>query len=94
MTSVQEQYTEMVKQSQDAVQAAVEAWTKTVQDAFGNLPTTAPVKADEVIDQVFDFATKLLGAQRDFAKHLVATGTTAAETFRTSAAETTRAAQN
>jgi hypothetical protein len=92
MTTAQEQYTEIVKQGQDAVQAALDTWTRTVQDAFGKLPTTPPVKAEEVIDQVFDFAAKLLGAQRDFAKHLVATGTTAVETIRNGAAEATGAA--
>jgi hypothetical protein len=73
MTTAQEQYTEIVKQGQDAVRTAVDTWTRTVQDTFAKLPTTAPVDADQVIDQVFDFADKMLGAQRDFAKHLVKT---------------------
>jgi hypothetical protein len=93
MTNAQEQYTELVKQSQDAVRTAVDTWTRTVQDTFAQLPTTAPVNADEVIDQVFDFAGKLLGAQREFAKHLVATSTAAAEKVRQGAARTTEAVQ-
>jgi hypothetical protein len=92
MTTAQEQYTEIVKQGQDAVLAAVDTWTRTVQDAFGQLPTTPPVKPEQIVDQVFDFAGKVLGAQRDFAKHLIATSTAAAENIRTGAAQATEAA--
>jgi len=94
MTTVQEQYTEIVKQSQEAVLTAVEAWTKTVQDAFGQLPTASvPVDPNQVIDQVFDFAGKLLAAQRDFAKNLVHTSTSVAETLRQSATKAADTAQ-
>jgi hypothetical protein len=92
VTSIQEQYTETVKQAQDAVLTAVDAWTKTVQDAVGQLPAVAPVlNPDQVIDQVFDFAQKLLAAQREFAKNLVHTSTQVAETIRQGAARTTEA---
>jgi len=92
MATAQEQYTEVVKQSQDAVLTAVDTWTRTVQDAFGQLPTAAPVDPNQVIDQVFDFAGKLLGAQRDFAKHLVSTSTAAADTIRQGTVKATEAA--
>lgn len=92
MTNAQEQYTEIVKQSQDAVKTAVDTWTRTVQDAFGKLPTTAPVDANQVIDQVFDFAGNLLNAQRDFAKHLVSTSAAAADTIRQGTVKATEAA--
>jgi hypothetical protein len=96
MATAQEQYTEYVKQSQDAVQSAVDTWTKTVQDAFGQLPSTLPttptsIDPEQVIDQVFDFAASLLGAQREFAKNLVHTSTSLAETVRQSATRTVEA---
>jgi len=94
VTTIQEQYTEIVKQSQEAVLTAVEAWTKTVQDAFGQLPAASvPVDPEQVIDQVFDFAGKLLAAQRDFAKNLVHTSTSVAETLRQSATKAADTAQ-
>jgi hypothetical protein len=81
MPSVQEQYTQVVQQSQEAVLAAVDSWTRTVQDAAGRLPVT-PSGADptKVIDQVFDFAGKMLEMQRDFAKNLVKTSASAVDT--------------
>lgn len=93
MPTAQEQYTEIVKQSQDAVQTAVDSWSRTVQDAFGQLPTAAPVDPNQVIDQVFDFAGTLLGAQRDFAKHLVSTSAAAADTIRQTTVKATEAAK-
>lgn len=89
MTTTQEQYTEILKQSQDAIRTAVDTWTRTVQDAFGKLPSTAPVAPDQMIDQAFDFAGTVLDAQRDLAKHLVATSAAAADTVRKAAAQAT-----
>jgi hypothetical protein len=91
--TIQEQYTEIVKQSQEAALTAVDAWTSAVQDAFGKLPTglpaaRLPVEPNQVIDQYFDFATKLLATQRDFAKNLVHASTSAAETLRQGATQT------
>jgi hypothetical protein len=83
VTTVQEQYTEIIKQGQEAVLTAVDSWTKTVQDAYGQLPAVAlPVDPNHAIDQVFDFAAKLLATQRDLAKNLVHTSTSVAETLR------------
>lgn len=89
MATVQEQYTEIVKQSQDAVLSAVDTWTRTVQDAFGQVPTpTTQVDPSDVIDQVFEFATKLLAMQRDFAHNLVKTSSAATDALRQGAAQT------
>jgi len=94
VTTIQQQYTEIVKQSQEAVLTAVDTWTKTVQDAFGQLPAAAlPVDPDQVIDQVYDFTANLLSAQRDFAKNLVHTSTSVVETFRQGANRTAEATQ-
>lgn len=75
MTSPQEQYTESLKKNQQAVLDAFEAWTKSAQSAF-TTPTanlTSPLRPDQVIDQVFDFAEQMLAVQRQFAKSLAAT---------------------
>jgi hypothetical protein len=88
MPTLTEQYTEMVQQSQDAVRAAVDNWTKTVQQAIGQLPTTAtPFDANQVVDQVFDLAEKVLKAQRDFAKNLISTSTAVGEAVAARATE-------
>ena len=46
------------------------------------MPGAAAVDPQQVIDQVFDFATMLLNAQREFAKQLVATSTAAADSLK------------
>jgi len=81
MTSPQEQYAESLRSNQAAVVKAIEAWTKSAQNAFSNpaMPAPAPVDAVQVIDQVFDFAERMLAAQRDFAKSLAAQAASAAE---------------
>jgi hypothetical protein len=79
MSSPQEQYTESLKQSQKAVLDAFEAWTKSAQSAF-SAPTAAsvasPMRPDQVIDQVFDFAEQMLAVQRQFAKSMAAAAAT------------------
>jgi hypothetical protein len=82
MSSPQDQYVEAFKQTQDTMRAAFDAWTHAFQQVFGQLSGGAPVNPQQVIDQVFDFATMLLNAQRDFAKQLVATSTAAAESIK------------
>jgi hypothetical protein len=78
MTSPQP-YTETFKQTQDTIVAAFDTWTKAFQQGLGQLPGAGAVDPGQVIDQVFDFATMLLNAQRDFAKQLVATASAATE---------------
>ena len=81
MTSPQ-QYTETFKQTQDTIVSAFDAWTKAFQQGLGQLPGAGAVDPQQVIDQVFDFATMLLNAQRDFAKQLVTTTTAATESLK------------
>ena len=48
MTTWTEQYTDIVKQSGEAARTAVDNWTKTVQQAMGQLPTAgAPFDGGE-----------------------------------------------
>ncbi len=87
MTAIQDQYTELLKQGQDAALAALETWKKTFQQALGQLPHPGPVSPEHVIDQVYDFAGHLLDAQRDLAKQVLATSTAAADKVRESVAQ-------
>ncbi len=72
VTTPQDQYRDLVQQSQQAMQSAVETWTRTVQDTVTSLPTN-PTQVDpgQVVDQVFDFAERMLEMQRDFTKNLL-----------------------
>jgi hypothetical protein len=75
MTIDTEQYTQFFTQGQDAVRATVETWTNTLKDAAGRVPTLASTfDAEAAVDQYFDLNEKVLEAQRDFAKRLLATG--------------------
>ena len=70
--SVQDQYTDTVRQTQEAWSGAVETWTNGVQKAFG--APVAPFRTTDptaTIDQLFDFAEKALQVQREFVKNLV-----------------------
>lgn len=80
MSSPQEQFTALARQSQEAVVSAVDSWTRTVQQAVSQMSApTAQADPNQVIDQVFDFAKKMLEMQRDFAKNLVQSSTSAVE---------------
>jgi hypothetical protein len=86
MASPQDQYAEPLKAGQEAVAQAVDAWTKSAQRAFGTQPvgTSGHFDPNQVIDQVFDFAEKMLQVQREYAKTLTSTAASAAEAARTS----------
>jgi hypothetical protein len=82
MATVQEQYTETIKQGQEAVFGAVDTWTRAVQDAWGRFPVTDPTEA---IDEFYAATHRLLDVQRDLAKGVVGTTTSFAETVRNEA---------
>lgn len=77
MTSGPEQYLESARKSQETVRNAIDSWTKSIQQMFGQtIPTSmGSVDATQIIDQVFDFAEQMLKMQRQFAKNLVASNT-------------------
>ena len=80
MTNPAEQYSALAQQGQEAVRSAIDSWTRALKDAAAKFPTVpAAYDADKVIDQVFDFAEKLLEVQRDFAKTLIKSSVSAAE---------------
>jgi hypothetical protein len=71
--SVQEQYSENIRQTQEAWLKAVESWTNSVQSAFGQTSGNNPfgnVDPNTFIDQYFDLAQKTLEAQREVAKKM------------------------
>lgn len=92
MTAFPTEYTEYVQQGQDAVKSAFETWTKTIQDFTGSLtPLTPATDPSAAIDQVFDFAAKVLDVQRKFAKEIAQTTASTGETVQrhlTAVAET------
>ncbi len=81
MATPQEQYLESLRNGQQAVVQAMEAWTKSAQQAFGGSEASKAgnaVNPDVVIDQVFDFAEQMLAMQRRFAKALASSAAEAA----------------
>lgn len=82
MTTVQEQYGEVLQQGQQAVLNSVNAWNKTFQETVGSWATTPGRYAPEqVVDQVYDFAGKVLESQRELVKTVWTTTAQATETF-------------
>jgi hypothetical protein len=73
--TAQDQVLSAVRQSQKAVVDAVGAWAKAVEKAVPELPNTPKgvdvPKPAEVVENAFDYAEKLLAAQRAFAKDLL-----------------------
>jgi hypothetical protein len=71
---MQDQFLATVRQSQQAVVDAVAAWASAVKEITPAVPVSTPdefPKPSDVIDDAFDFAQKLLDAQRDFAQHVI-----------------------
>ncbi len=95
MATLQEQYLEVMQQSQQAVLNAVDSWTKTVQESAGTLPTgPAQVDPRQVVDQVFDFAEKLLEMQRDFARNLLQSSAALQENLAQQSAQAGQSSEN
>lgn len=90
MSTPQDQYKQAVQQTQDAFQSAVDSWTKTVQQGFSSVPT-APNQVDprQVVDQVFDFAEKMLEMQRDLTKNLLQSSQSLSESWTQAAGQAT-----
>lgn len=71
----QEQILATVRQSQEAVVEAVAAWAKAVEGLVPSIPPMPGAeelpKPQAVVENAFDFAQKLLDAQRDFSRKLL-----------------------
>jgi hypothetical protein len=77
-TASQERILATIRQSQQAVVDAVATWAKAVEGIAPAVPA-APgseqlPKPEAVVENAFDFAQKLLDAQRDFARKVIAAG--------------------
>jgi DNA polymerase III gamma/tau subunit len=84
MTSSQDTYTQTLRSAQDAVVEAFRTWTDTAKGAWATAPgaATSGVDPQQVVEQVFDFAEKMLAVQREFAKSLAVTAASATEAAR------------
>lgn len=93
MPTIQEQYTEVARQGQDAVLTAVDAWTRAVEDMAGKM-TVLPPHPDysQVIDQVYDFASNVIDAQRTVAKTVLSSSMSFAESVTEQATSTAQEA--
>lgn len=85
-TTVQDRYTDTIRQTQETWAATVKSMTDNASKAFSvsdsPLVTMDPSQA---IDQVFDFWTKTLDVQREAAKQLASATVEASETLRSHA---------
>ena len=81
--TIQDQYIETFRQTQDTWAETVKSFTDDFQRTFGQ-PTKffGYVDPNETIDQVFDFWEKSLEVQRDIAKQLVGASISAGEKVR------------
>jgi hypothetical protein len=72
----QDQILTAVRQSQQAVVDAVAAWAKAVENVVPPTPSIPGAdelpKPEAVVDNAFDFAAKLLDAQHEFARSVLA----------------------
>lgn len=85
MSSPKDTSAEAFRSGQDAVVAALESWSESAKNAWANAPGVSGqqvVDPQQVIDQVFDFAEKMLSVQREFAKSLAVTAASATESVR------------
>jgi hypothetical protein len=83
MTIDTAQYTQFFQQGQDAVRNSLETWTNTIKTAAAQVPALASqFDAAAAVDRYFDLNEKVLEAQRDFAKQLLATGAAVAATVK------------
>jgi hypothetical protein len=75
--SVQDQWVENIRRSQKTVLDALGLWAESVERLVPDVSSTtsgALPTPEEVVDNTFDFAERLLGAQRSFAKSLLKAG--------------------
>jgi hypothetical protein len=75
-TRAEKQFLDAIRESQRAIVEAVGAWAKSAESVSAvyqpvpELPD--PPTPAQVVDNAFDFAEKLLAAQREFARNLLA----------------------
>ena len=75
LDSIEDQVLEAVRQSQDAVVKAVKTWADAGKNLIPDLPALPfadqlPSPA-EIVDKTFDFADRMIAAQREFAAAVI-----------------------
>jgi hypothetical protein len=74
--TTQEHMLNAVRQSQEAIVKAVSVWSQAVAKAVPELPATPFAKdlpgPEELVESSFQFAERLLAAQHEFAKDVLA----------------------
>jgi hypothetical protein len=82
MTAPTDQFVDLAKRSQEAVNTAVRSWADSVQNFAGHLGTGQGQlpNPQSVIDTYFDFAEKVLANQRQLATQFVSASVKAGET--------------
>ncbi|MDP8969164.1 MAG: hypothetical protein M3N52_01370 [Actinomycetota bacterium] len=83
VNEAQNQFLGTVRQSQEAVVKAVQAWSESVSRLVPDV-SSLPLgdqylNPAQAVDTVYDFAQQLLATQRDFAQRVLATTAPAAE---------------
>jgi hypothetical protein len=78
--TAQDEFVSAVRQNQQAILDSVSAWAKAVNEISPAGPSLEGFPAPEtVVDNAFDFAQKLLEAQHDFARGMIAATSAAHE---------------
>lgn len=87
----QQQFTDLARQSQDALVTAVQAWADSVKRLSGAAPQVAEQVPDvsQLVDNSFAFARQLLDAQQEVTRTLLQTITPSAADVAGAAAEST-----
>lgn len=80
--SMQDQYTNTVRQSQEAWAGVIDQLTKNVQSFTGSANQVGNVDPNAAIDQIFDFWAKTLETQREALKQLASASISAGEALR------------
>jgi hypothetical protein len=83
--SIQDQYTNTVRQTQDAWTGIVESLTDNVQAFTKSANPVTTIDPTTAIDQIFDFWSKTLEAQREVAKQIAGASVAASERVRNQA---------
>ena len=68
-SSLQDQYFEVLRSGQEVLSNAIDEWAKSAKEAWGSgpdasIPPFSTLSPTEAVDQVFDFASEALQAQR------------------------------
>ena len=75
-TQAEKQFLDAIRESQRAIVEAVGAWAKSIESVSAVYPPVPdlpdPPTPAQVVDNAFDFAEKLLAAQHEFARNLLA----------------------